>query len=686
MGKIIVWVGCFLLCFAVPKSAISNGNDSAGTTLKGEGDKIRGLLMEADQLEADNLYVEAYKTYTKAGKIATAKGSFDYANEIYIKAIELRKKQNIEIPFTYEDRNLAYLNLCTHLRVSLSEESAAWHEEAIKECAKDRDTLNMLKLYKSHVLNYINLYDHQSALKVNERALPISFAYKDTVEYSINLLNYSDLLNKEGLYKAADSVADVGYDLIHSYELENDTVTHQKWSFWFIQLKAFIYYKEARYEESEKYFLACIDSITEYKKTGKFDHDDLHYVADIRLGELYYELGNYNKADQLFVKAEEIMEKPQNIGLNRVFLYDNMLMTYTKAGLYKKAFEISEKYRNYINQSYVKAKEEKHSFLKDIATLDIENSEKELHILESKAKQEDQEKKEVYLIIGAVSLLVIVLMLLLFYKRQNNTNKQLMKMNKTIGEQRDQITSSIEYAKKIQKAILPSNELMKICLPFSFVYYRPRDIVSGDFYWVHSIGEKVLVACADSTGHGVPGAIVSMIGNNGLNTCVNEYGLSKPSQILDALNKYVEETFEKSEDKVNDGMDIALCLIDFEKNELEYSGANMPLFCVKGNELEVTKADKQPIGRYDYRKPFTNHTVSLEGVDNVYMCTDGFQDQFGGAKGKKFKIRRLKRLLIELSQQNINDQQKMLNETFLDWKEDEEQVDDVCFIGVKVKM
>lgn len=686
MRKVLIWVCCLLFLFGIPQKAECIGADSVRSALKEEGDKIRALLMEADQLEAEAQYLDAYKAYTRAGKLATAKGSFDYANEIYIKAIDLRKLHRLEIPFTYSDRNLAYLNLCTHLRQSLSEESVFWHEEAIKECARNRDTLNMLKLYKSHALHYMNFYDNKSALEVNEKALPISFAYKDTVEYSINLLDYSDLLNKEGLYKAADSVADVGYNLIHSYELKNDTVTTQKWSFWFIQLKAYIYYKEKRFEESEKYFLACIDSVQNYKKTGKFDHDDLHYVADIRLGELYYELGNFNKADMLFVTAEELLNKPENIGFNRVFLYDNMLLTYTKAGLYKKAFEISEKYRNYINKSYVKAKEEKHSFLKDIATLDIENSQKELSILQSKAKQEDQEKKESYLLIGAFSLLVILLMLLFFFKRQNNTNKQLMKMNKTIGEQRDQITSSIEYAKKIQKAILPSNELMKICLPFSFVYYRPRDIVSGDFYWVHSIGEKVLVACADSTGHGVPGAIVSMIGNNGLNTCVNEYGLTKPSQILDALNKYVEETFEKSEDKVNDGMDIALCLIDFEKNELEYSGANMPLFCVKGNELEVTKADKQPIGRYDYRKPFTNHVISLENVDNVYMCTDGFQDQFGGAKGKKFKIRRLKRLLIELSQQDIVNQQKMLNETFLDWKEDEEQVDDVCFIGIKVKL
>lgn len=686
MGKIMFCAGVlFLFCFQSLKAGDSSV-DSSNLIVqsKQDNERIRSLLMEADQLQTDLDYIGAYKKFTSAGKLATSRRSFDYADEIYIKAINLRKKHNLIIPPAYQDRNTAYLNLCTHLRQNLSEESVKWHEEAISQCEIDRDTLTMLRLFKSHALHFMNIYDNAKALEVNEKALPVSMAYKDTVEYSINLLDYSDLLNKEGLFKAADSVADVGYQIIHQFELKNDTVTSQKWSFWFIQLKAFIYFNEGRFVESEQYFLACIDSIAEYKKTGKFDHDDLHYVANIRLGELYYELGNYNRADELFRAAEELLNKPQNIGFNRVFLYDNMLRTYTKAGLYIKAFETSEKYRAYINKSYVKANEEKNSFLKDIAALGIENSQNALDIKKHELEDVSRAKKEIILIGGAVALLAIVLLLLLFYQRQNKTNKQLMKMNKTIGEQRDQITSSIEYAKKIQKAILPSNELMKICLPFSFVYYQPRDIVSGDFYWVHSIGEKVLIACADSTGHGVPGAIVSMIGNNGLNTCVSEYGLSKPSQILDALSKYVEETFEKSEDKVNDGMDIALCLFDFENKTLEYSGANTPLYYVKGNELIVVKADKQPIGRYDYRTPFTNHIISLNDIDNVYMCTDGIQDQFGGAKGKKFKIRRLRRLLVELSQQQINQQKDMLDETFVDWKQDEEQVDDVCLIGINI--
>ena len=648
-------------------------------------DDLKKSLLIADDLEHSGEYVMAYMKYTEVGKMASEAGKLDYANDIYIIAITLREKHNLQIPHTYADRNLAFLNLCNHLRQNMNEKSVFWHKLAIQQTQADADTLTMLKIYKSFALYYMDNYDNENAIRINQIALPISKSFGDTVEYAINLLDFSDLLNKEGRFKSADSISDIGYKLIHDFELRNDIMHSTKWSFWFIQLKAFIYFNQGAFNKSEQFYLSCIDSIKRFQDRGGVKHADLEYVTNIRLGKLYYELGNYNSANVLFQASDKILGNPDNIGFNKSFLYDNMLQTYQKAGLYKKAFEVSEKYRIYIDQLNREARKQHDVFLKDIDLLHLENDEKELEILRQEKHKQSRDAQLVYLGIGISLVGLVALLLFLFNQRQNRTNKQLLKMNSTIAEQRDQITASIEYAKKIQKAILPSDELIKICLPFSYVFYEPRDIVSGDFYWVHSVGEKVLVACADSTGHGVPGAIVSMIGNNGLDTCVNEYGLTKPSQILDALNKYVEETFDKSTDAVNDGMDIALCLFDFEKNQVEYSGANIPLYLVKENELIVIKADKQPIGRYYYRKPFTNHVISLNDINNIYVCSDGIQDQFGGYKGKKFKIRRLKRLLVELSHHEISKQKCMLKETFLDWKKDEEQVDDVCFIGINVR-
>ncbi|MAW65164.1 MAG: hypothetical protein CMD18_03110 [Flavobacteriales bacterium] len=675
-----------LFVFVFPFSIFSQNSDSLQSNsfidLK---EKLKQALVLADHLEHSSKYIEAYMKYTEVGKMASAAGKLDYAIDLYIVAITLREKYNLKIPHSYDDRNLAFLNLCNHLRQNMNDKSVFWHQVAINQTEVDADTLTMLKLYKSFALYYMDKYDNENAIRINKISLPISHAFGDTIEYAINLLDFSDLLNKEGRFESADSISDIGYKLIHDFELRNDIMHSTKWSFWFIQLKAFIYFNQGDFKKSEQFYLACIDSIKGFQDRGGIKHADLEYVTNIRLGKLYYELGNYKSANILFLASDKILGNPNNIGFNKSFLYDNMLQTYQRAGLYKKAFEVSEKYRIYIDQLNREARKQHDVFLKDIDLLHLENDEKELEILRQEKHQESKDAQLTYLGIGIFVVCLVALLLFFFNQRQNRTNKQLLKMNSTIAEQRDQITASIEYAKKIQKAILPSEELMKICLPFSYVFYEPRDIVSGDFYWVHSIGEKVLVACADSTGHGVPGAIVSMIGNNGLNTCVNEYGLTKPSQILDALNKYVEETFDKSIDAVNDGMDIALCLFDFEKNEVEYSGANIPLYLVQENELIVTKADKQPIGRYFYRKPFTNHVINLTGVNNIYMCSDGIQDQFGGYKGKKFKIRRLKRLLVELSHHEIKKQKGMLNETFLDWKKDEEQVDDVCFIGINVK-
>ena len=662
------------------------GQDSAYTYDNDDEnkDKLREILIKADGLCQQRKYIEAYYEYTKAGRLASASGKLDFASEIYYRAIKLRDSYDLELSSQYKHRNLAYLNLCQHARQKRSDQCVFYHQMGINQCIADEDTLTLLKLYKSLSLYYMDIHEEQDALKINRKSLPISLAFGDTVEYAINLLDYSDLLNKQKDFRVADSVAKVGYDIIQEYEIHHDLKNHTKWSFWFLELRGSIYLSEDSLSESEKFFQICLDSIAGFRKRGGMAHQDLEYVTKIRFGILYYELGNYNAADEMFLSAEKILENPQNFSFNKAFLYEHMLQTYKKAGVYQKAFAASEKYRALMDEMSKQAQERHEVFSKDIATLHFENTEKELEIVRQERDQEKKDAQLTYLGIGIFAVAIIALLLLLFYQRQNRSNRQLIKMNKTIAEQRDQITASIEYAEKIQQAILPSNELMKICLPFSYVFYQPRDIVSGDFYWVSSVGEKVLVACADSTGHGVPGAIVSMIGNNGLKTCINEYRLTKPSQILDALTKYVEETFDKSLHAVRDGMDIALCLIDFQKNQLEYSGANIPLYSVSGNELSVIKPDKQPIGRYEYRKPFTNHIVDLDGVDNVYMCSDGIQDQFGGVKGKKFKIRRLKRLLVELSQQEIPIQENMLKETFKDWKEGHDQVDDVCFIGINV--
>ena len=253
-----------------------------------------------------------------------------------------------------------------------------------------------------------------------------------------------------------------------------------------------------------------------------------------------------------------------------------------------------------------------------------------------------------------------------------------------VDEKNTEITDSISYAKRLQDAILPTTEVISSSLSENFVLYTPKDIVAGDFYWLEKVGDKVLFAAADCTGHGVPGALVSVVCHNALNRAVREFSLIKPSQILDKVTDLVIETFEKSTEEVKDGMDIALCSFDMKTKEVQYAGANNSLYYIRDGAFNEIKPTKQPVGKYDNRKDFENHILKVEIGDVFYLFTDGYPDQFGGEKGKKFKYKPFKELLAEIALEPMSIQKEKLNTSFNDWKGEYVQVDDVCVIGVRI--
>jgi len=250
------------------------------------------------------------------------------------------------------------------------------------------------------------------------------------------------------------------------------------------------------------------------------------------------------------------------------------------------------------------------------------------------------------------------------------------------------VTDSIKYAKRIQEAILPPDSLVKRLLPNSFVLYKPKDIVSGDFYWMDEKNGKSLFAAVDCTGHGVPGAFMSIVGYNILKHTVNNFNYTEPSLILDELNKGVSETLHHGheESQAKDGMDISFCTIDYKKMELQYAGAYNPLYIVRDGELLQTKADKFPIGLFlgEEKKKFTNHTINLKKGDAIYIFSDGYADQFGGPNGKKFMAGNFRDLLLEASKHPVEKQKEILNKTIEEWRGPLDQVDDILVIGVKV--
>jgi serine phosphatase RsbU (regulator of sigma subunit) len=250
------------------------------------------------------------------------------------------------------------------------------------------------------------------------------------------------------------------------------------------------------------------------------------------------------------------------------------------------------------------------------------------------------------------------------------------------------VTDSIKYAKRIQEAILPPDSLIKRIMPNSFVLYKPKDIVSGDFYWLDEKDGKTMFAAVDCTGHGVPGAFMSIVGYNILKHAVNNNNFTTPALILDALNEGVSETLHHGHEESNakDGMDLSFCTIDYKSLELQFAGAYNPLYLIREGKLLQTKADKFPIGLFlgEEKRKFTNHKIQLQKGDCVYIFSDGYADQFGGPNGKKFMANHFRDLLLDVHKHPIDKQRDILNKTIEEWRGPLDQVDDILVIGLKI--
>jgi len=270
----------------------------------------------------------------------------------------------------------------------------------------------------------------------------------------------------------------------------------------------------------------------------------------------------------------------------------------------------------------------------------------------------------------------------------NERTAEVVEKNKELDEINKDITASIRYAKRIQDAILPPDDFVKKHLPNTFVLFKPKDIVSGDFYWMEDKQDTVIFAAVDCTGHGVPGAFMSIVGHNLLDRVIGEQKITQPARILDELNKSISDTLRQTDledNTVRDGMDIAICAFNKKKGMLEFAGAYNPLWLIRNKELIEIKANKFPIGNSSRgeNNKFTNHEIALEKGDTIYIFSDGYSDQFGGPNGKKFKSSALKQLLINSQHLSMADQRELLNNSIEEWRGQHEQVDDILVIGTR---
>lgn len=303
-------------------------------------------------------------------------------------------------------------------------------------------------------------------------------------------------------------------------------------------------------------------------------------------------------------------------------------------------------------------------------------------VIELQKNQISAQRQLLFLAIACVVLLSVLLLIIYRFNKEKKRTYGLLK------EKNKKITDSINYASRIQESILPSDAEIKKQLPQSFIYFQPRDIVSGDFYWLSTIKEKTIVACVDCTGHGVPGAFMSLIGNTLLNEIVNEKEIIKASSVLKHLHLGILKALHQNSDRAQsrDGMEMSLCVIDSKTNTIEYAGAMNPLYVVKDNVVSVIKPDIKAIGGDSIQNAeveFTDQIITIQKNTSVYMCTDGYMDQFGGPENKKFNIPNFKKLLLDLQSVEMSRQKSIIEQTIQKWRGESRQVDDMLVIGIR---
>ena len=417
------------------------------------------------------------------------------------------------------------------------------------------------------------------------------------------------------------------------------------------------------------------------------------------LSEIYKKLGNSEKSAENFELYSTFDKKIKQIEMEQVRM--ESMAKVAKANAEKRAKELELK----LQSARLKAAKDS---IEKIELLTRER-EQEIILLKKQREIEEQESKlktaktiRNIIAVGFVIVLLFSILLIIQYKQKHKAYKQIERQNIELQEQKEiiqdnnvqlekknkLITDSIQYASKIQEAILPSKIAIRENFPESFIYYRPKDIVSGDFYWFSHQGDNIFIAAVDCTGHSVPGAFMSMIGNTLLNEIVNEKKILTPSEILTNLNTGIIKALNQREaGDSQDGMDISLCRINRKENKIEFSAASHSIYLIKNNELKVYEGDIFSIGgvfsqRSDLK--FTNYSIPIEEDTLLYIFSDGYQDQFGGKNNKKFMAENFKKTLFHHHKQPLREQELMLSETFENWRDNNKQTDDILVIGLKI--
>ncbi len=471
-----------------------------------------------------------------------------------------------------------------------------------------------------------------------------------------------------------------------------------------------LYYEIEEYDSSLRYFqigLAFRDTTTGMTPSAIIE-------SKVNIGKALVGLKRFTLAEKILNETLQWAIDFSNPKLEMNSL-EQLMECYAQTGKYQKAYECCRNYFEMRDNLYGWDKREEmirlshqnlyQQKLEHDSTL-VAEQDRAARLQSEKEKEIQEHRDSISLVVEiglTVGFLIALALLIVAWRSYKNKKKAAEEIRIQKGEaehQRDiaeeqkrllqvvnqEITDSIHYAKRIQKAILPADNTIQRILQKYFVLYKPKAIVAGDFYWLHEADGLCFFAAADCTGHGVPGALVSVICSTALNRCVDEYHLRDPAEILDKAADLIIETFEKSGEKVRDGMDISLCAFDRKKKELVFCGANNPIFVARSGSAKVERfqPSRQAVGFVDRRTKFTSQRISFAPGDTVYSFTDGFTDQFGGPMGKKYKASRLLTFISTLSGKSMAEQGKAFEKELSSWMGEYEQIDDICVLGFRM--
>ena len=691
--------------------------------------------------EKDSIKHEA-NAYFQLGQVCKKKENSDSALVLMNKALELRKKigDNFDIAITYNGLGQLYYEIADYTKAK----ECYKKEIEIKDALNEPDRLAIACYNFGNLL--LNLGDYQFALEQYQKALNTfeKINHQEGIANSCNgignvyaNLSQSTLAVKENeanykkgleyyqralkLFQALGRKSQEGKSLQNIANIYSRLATNQfvakygeDWEDSLIKLtsktiltsfeKSIDFYNNSLelFKETEDQSQianvninlgATYSWVRDWNRANKYLNEGLELARKLNLpyekanalfslGESCFKQKNTAQSEVYFLECAKLA-KDLEIKDTERFCYERLSKLYEQIGEVQKALSyhkmsvklkdeiFTEKSQKAITEMQTKYETEK----KDLA----------LNLQDSVIKRQ---KLTIYgAVVGAILILLVALLLLRMFKEKQKANKILEEKNELITQQKKEITDSIRYASRIQRAILPSDEILLQTLPQHFVLYLPRDIVSGDFFWLSKQGGKIVIVAADCTGHGVPGAFMSMLGVSFLYEIVNKEGILQPASILNYLREHVKHTLSQTgkKDEAKDGMDISLCVYDPNEMKLEWSGAYNPLYLIRKGELIEYKADKMPIAIHmNDHIPFTNNEISVQKGDTFYISSDGYADQFGGEDGRKFMSKKYKEMLLQIWDKPMNEQKEIINKTHIDWKGKHEQVDDILVMGVRV--